>query len=77
MVKADIRIKLGTRMRQLRAKYKLTQDELHKRSGLSLPYIQMLEGIEPKRRRSATIVSLEKLAKGFGISPSELLDFDD
>jgi transcriptional regulator with XRE-family HTH domain len=77
MAKQDIRIKLGNRMRQLRAKYKFTQDELRKRSGLSLPYIQMLEGIEPKRRRSATIVTIEKIANAFEMSPSELLDFDE
>ncbi|MCA9370596.1 MAG: helix-turn-helix transcriptional regulator [Candidatus Peregrinibacteria bacterium] len=75
MAKADIRIKLGKRMRQLRAEQGLTQQELAKRSGLSLPYIQMLEGIEPKRRRSATIVTLEKLSDGFGVSLSKLLDF--
>ncbi len=77
MVKADIRIKLGKRMRALRAKKGYSQGELAKRAGLSLPYIQMLEGIEPKRRRSATIITLEKLSNGFGISLSELLDFDN
>ena len=77
MVKADIRIKFGNRMRQLRAKYGYTQTELAKKASISLPYVQMLEGIEPKRRRSATIVTIEKIASAFGISPSELLDFGD
>jgi transcriptional regulator with XRE-family HTH domain len=77
MVKADIRIKLGKRMRALRAKKGYSQSELAKRAGVSTTYVQMLEGIEPTRRRSATIVTLEKIANGFGMSPSELLDFDE
>lgn len=77
MVKVDIRIKLGKRMRYLRAKHQYSQSELSKRAGISLPYVQMLEGIEPKRRRSATIVTLEKIAAAFDMSPSELLDFDE
>ncbi len=77
MAKADIRIKLGKRMRALRAKHQYSQGELSKRAGISLPYVAMLEGIEPKRRRSATIVTLEKIASAFGISLSELLDFDE
>jgi transcriptional regulator with XRE-family HTH domain len=77
MVKVDIRIKLGRRMRLLRAKHDYSQSELAKRAGISLPYVQMLEGIEPKRRRSATIITLEKIASAFGMSPGELLNFDE
>lgn len=77
MVKTDIRIKLGKRMRALRAKKGYSQGELAKRAGVSTTYVQMLEGIEPARRRSATIVTLEKIAYGFEMSPAELLDFGD
>jgi transcriptional regulator with XRE-family HTH domain len=77
VVKADIRISLGKRMRSLREKHGYSQTELAKRAGISLPYVQMLEGIEPKRRRSATIVTLEKIAGAFEITPSELLDFKE
>ena len=46
--------------------------ELAEKSGVSDKYIQMLEGKSPNK---ASIVVLEKIAKGLDISLSKLLDF--
>lgn len=75
MVKADIRIKFGNRIRTLRLNNKYTQTELAKRAGISLSYVQMLEATNPKKRKNVTIVAIEKISSAFDMSPSELLDF--
>lgn len=77
MAHADIRVKFGRRLQKLRAKHDYTQRELAHKAGISLPYVQMLEAIKPKKRKNVTIVVVEKLAKAFGMSPSELLEFDE
>ncbi len=63
-------LKLGKRIRYLREKYNLTQEELASRSNISTKYLQNLEGKNPK---NASLVTLEKLAKGFGMPLWELL----
>ncbi len=68
----EICLQLGKRLRYLRGKHHLTQDELAGRSGISTKYLQNLEGKTPKK---ATIVTLYKLAKAFKTTPSKLLDF--
>lgn len=68
----DIRYRIGRRIVQLRHKQGLTQEELAERSGVSYKYIQMLEGKNPNK---ASIVVLEKIAKGFNIPLWKLLKF--
>lgn len=68
----DIRLQLGQKIRALRGKNNLTQDELADKAGISTKYLQNLEGKNPKK---ATVVTLQKLASGFRITPSKLLDF--
>lgn len=68
----DICRKLGKRIRQLRDKQNLTQDELAARADISLKYLQNLEGKTPKK---ATIVTLDKIAKGLGLSLGKFLTF--
>ena len=75
MANEDIRIKFGRRLCQLRAKHKYTQRALALKAGISVAYVQMLEATKPKKRKNVTIVTVEKLAKAFGMSPSEMLDF--
>jgi transcriptional regulator with XRE-family HTH domain len=66
----NINIKFGKKLRELRRKKKLTQEELAQASGLDYKYIQRLEGKKPS---SPTLNSLEKLAKAFNISMPSLL----
>ena len=66
----DVCLKLGRQIRLLREKNQLTQEELASRANISTKYLQNLEGKKPK---VASIVTLEKLAKGFNIPIWELL----
>ncbi len=66
----EIRQKLALKLRQLRKKRGFTQEKLAELSGVDYKHVQLLEGSTPS---GATIDTLEKLAKAFDISVSELL----
>lgn len=68
----DIRLKLGLRIRQLRKRYKYTQEKLSELSEIDYKHIQLLES---KRPPAVKIDTLEKLAKAFNISIAKLFDF--
>ena len=68
----DICIKLGERVRRLRKNKALTQDQLAEKAGISTKYLQNLEGKTPK---VASIITLEKIAKAFKMTPSQLINF--
>ncbi len=62
--------KLGKVLKELRAKFGLTQDQLAELSKIDYKHIQKLEGKTPS---SPTLNTLEKIAKGFDISVSDLI----
>jgi transcriptional regulator with XRE-family HTH domain len=64
--------KLGNQIKFLREKQNLTQDELASRADISLKYLQNLESNNPKK---ASIVTVEKLAKAFGLPLWKFLQF--
>ena len=68
----DIRLKLAGRIRELRKKKGLTQERLSELSGIDYKHIQLLES---KKAPAAKLDTIEKLAKGFKISPSKLIKF--
>ncbi|MBU0501638.1 MAG: helix-turn-helix transcriptional regulator [bacterium] len=68
----SIRLKLGKRIKELRAKKGYTQEDLADKSGLAYKHIQRLEGKTPN---AAKIDTIEKLAQALGVSCSKLLDF--
>jgi XRE family aerobic/anaerobic benzoate catabolism transcriptional regulator len=70
----NICIRLGENIRALRIKRKLTQEELADKAGISTKYLQNLESKNPK---NASVVTLEKLAKGLGIPIWEILKIKD
>ena len=70
----NICTRLGENIRALRMKRKLTQEELADKAGVSTKYLQNLEGKNPK---SASVVTLEKLAKGLEIPIWEILKLKD
>lgn len=70
----NVRPALAKRLRYLRQKYELTQEALSNRSGVSLKYVQNLEGKTPF---NPTLEILEKLANGFEIPLWKLLKFDE
>ena len=71
-METDIRIKLARRIRELRKKKKLTQEQLSELSKIDYKHIQLLER---KKAPAAKIDTIEKLAKAFKITLSKFLKF--
>ena len=69
----DIRIRFARHLKELRQRKGYSVSELAKRSGVSRQHIRDLELDVPQKR--VTIITLEKLAKGLGVSTWELLRF--
>ena len=67
-----VRLQLAARLRQLRAKYELTQEEMAERAGLDARYYQRIESRHPT---AVKIDTIEKLAKAFKITCSKLINF--
>ena len=67
-----VRHKFSKRLKELRTKRGLTQQELAELADLDYKHIQRLESKTPTDVKLETI---EKLAKAFKISCSKLLDF--
>ncbi len=74
VVAKDVSKQLGDRIRLLRQKQGLTQNELAQRAGISTKYLQNLEGKDPKR---ASIDTLQGLADGFEMPLWKFLKFED
>ena len=68
----NVNIEFGKRLKDLRKKKKITQEELAELAELEYKYIQRLEGKKPS---SPTLNTLEKLAKAFNITVSKLVNF--
>jgi transcriptional regulator with XRE-family HTH domain len=60
---------LSNRVRVIRAKKKLTQEELASRTGYSIQYISKIE----TQPANVTIEALERLALGLEVAPSVLV----
>jgi transcriptional regulator with XRE-family HTH domain len=67
-----INVMMSKRLRELREKFGYTQEKLAELSGIEYKHIQLLESKDPP---AATLVTLERLAKAFKMTPSKLLDF--
>jgi transcriptional regulator with XRE-family HTH domain len=66
----DINRRFGKKLRELREKAGLTQEQLAQLSEVDYKYIQRLESKDPS---SPSLNILEKLAKAFKIKVSKLL----
>lgn len=69
MPSGDIRKRFGARLRQLRKKKGWTQVQLAEHLGLDRSYIADVE----RGNRNISLMNLDILAQGFGISLSRLL----
>ena len=68
----SIALGLARKLKQLRIKQELTQEQAAERASMPIRYYQKLESGNPHAVRTTT---LEKLAKAFKTTPSKLLDF--
>ena len=66
---ADIRVRFGARLQSLRKKRRWTQVELADYLGLRRTYISDLE----RGKRNVSLMTIEVIARGFGLSVSQLL----
>lgn len=66
----DIKSLLGKRIRDLRKQRGLSQEELGWKSELHFTYIGAIE----RGEKNSSIITLEKIAKGLGISIKDLFD---
>jgi transcriptional regulator with XRE-family HTH domain len=65
----DIQVRVGRRLRKLRKQHRWTQVQLAERLGLDRSYLADVE----RGRRNISVVNLEVIARGFGVSLSRLL----
>lgn len=61
------------KIREIRLKKRITQEELSYRSGVSQGYISYLERDNIARDKSPTLEIIEKIAKGLNVCPLILL----
>jgi len=70
-MKTSIRLVIGAKIKNLRTKMGLTQDQLAELADIDYKYLQKIEGKNPPNLKVETI---EKLAKALKTSPSKLLE---
>ena len=66
-----IEIRFGQRVKEIRLKQNISQEELAFRCGLSKNYISDVE----RGTRNVSLKSIEKIANGFAVNLKELFDF--
>lgn len=71
-METDIRLKLGRRIKELRTKRRMTQEELSGAAEIDYKYLQTIEGKNPPNVKLET---LEKIAKALDIPIGKLLNF--
>lgn len=67
----DIKILVGRRVKELRKKMGVSQEELAYRIELDRTYISSIES----GKRNISIVNIEKLAKAFNMTLKDFFDF--
>lgn len=67
-----INSKLGKKIKELREKRKITQEQLAELIKTSYKYVQRIEGKNPPDIRLTTV---ERLAKALKVKPADLLKF--
>ncbi|OPY89217.1 MAG: anaerobic benzoate catabolism transcriptional regulator [Smithella sp. PtaU1.Bin162] len=69
----EILKQFSVRVKKLRSSRGITQEDLAALSGLSRQYIGDVE----RAQRNISLLNIEKIAKSFGITISELLNFNE
>lgn len=68
-----IKVKVGQRIKELRTKQGLSQEEFAFKCELDRTYITSLE----RGKRNISLENLEKIAKAFNMSLSQFFDFEN
>lgn len=68
----SIEQKFGNKIRELRLKQDISQEELAFRASLSKNYISDVE----RGTRNISLQAISKIAKGFGVSEKDLFSFN-
>ena len=67
----DILTQFGCRVKELRTKNKLTQEQFAQKTGLHKNYIGMVE----RGERNPSLINIQIIAKGLNVTISELMKF--
>ena len=71
MNKLETNVRFGLRLRELRVRCGLSQEELALRSELNRTYMGDIE----RGEKTPSLITLEKIALGLGISLKEMFDY--
>ena len=69
-LKKEVLVRFGNRVREIRTEIGISQEQLAFEADLHRTHIGMIERAE----KNITLVNIEKLAKAFGITISELMN---
>lgn len=69
-MKEEVLIKFGQKVREERAKLRLSQEDLARRAGVHRTYIGMIERAE----KNITLGNIEKIARALNIKSNNLLN---
>jgi len=72
MLTPEIRLLFAQRLKALRKRSHLTQEQMAERLEMDVRYYQRLESTKPG---AVKIDTIDKIAKALNLSPSKLLDF--
>lgn len=71
--KSDILINFGEKVRTMRNRLGISQEELANRANLHRTYIGMIERAE----KNITLINIEKIAKALETSVEQLFNYED
>lgn len=71
-LKQEILIKFGERVREIRKKKKLSQEDLAHKADLHRTYIGMIERAE----KNLTLINIEKIASALETTVSDLFNYE-
>lgn len=72
MLTPEVRLQFARRLKALRKRFHLTQEQMAERLEMDIRYYQRLESNKPG---AVKIDTIDKIAKALDLTPSKLLDF--
>ena len=72
MLTPEIRLQFARRLKALRKRFHLTQEQMAERLEMDVRYYQRLESNKPG---AVKIDTIDKIARALNLTPSKLLDF--